>query len=925
MPKYKRTIIVLIITGFLIATALLFFTIRKPLVGSEPLKAVPLNALVIIRVNNFKALNEKTAVSNQVWNQLKTIPSFNRINRQLRFLDSLYRFVPEARDILQATPAFISAHATGRDRISILHVLRLPSRYGEKSVAELVTNLIGTGGAITDRKYEGVVIHETAFAGEAGIKDFSWAISHNILMISFSAIVLEDAIRQINSGNSVLNLKGFQEIYNTAGKNVDANVIINFSRFSTGLASIMKSAFRGKVKSADNFASWAAMDMNLLSDMLLMNGFINPPDSAVSISSLFLGQSPRKITADEVLPASTASFVSLGISDPEKYISNYKSFLQGLGKLTSYNNRLQSLNEACGTDITAHFTEIMDNEITLAFDSPPAEGDTSAIFVLIRIKSRGLAEAKMANLLEKMAASESRPAESYTVEYRIDNELSYKIHRLPVNNLISGLFGNLYMGLNEHYYALIDNYLVFGSSVQSLKTLIHDKVLNKTLENDEAYKEFKNNLSPRSNILFFSNLSKSGAVFSPFLVKDLGNSWKNYEMVFQKVPVAGFQLFSNNNMVYSNFLVKYLSSYDRETHTVWESRLDTLAEGKPVFVINHQTRQNEVFVQDLNHNIYLINNMGRILWKVQLPEAINSEIYQVDYLRNGKLQFLFSSSNYIYMVDRKGNFVEKYPVRLRSPATCGVSVFDYENNRDYRLFIACQDRRIYAYTKAGALLDGWSFGQSESEVDQPVNHFRVGDKDFLVFGDRFRTYILDRKGNTRISTDTFFPRSVRNSYSLHIPKDGSGAGVVTTDTTGLVYFILFNGQVKTVELDRFTGNHYFDYMDLTGDREMEYIFMDRNRLSVFNQNKIRLFTYTFTEPVDTRPVFYQFSSGDRKLGVVCRNENRIYLFNSNGKLYEGFPLQGNTPFSIGNFGDTLSRFNLVVGSRDNFLYNYRVN
>jgi hypothetical protein len=58
--------------------------------------------------------------------------------------------------------------------------------------------------------------------------------------------------------------------------------------------------------------------------------------------------------------------------------------------------------------------------------------------------------------------------------------------------------------------------------------------------------------------------------------------------------------------------------------------------------------------------------------------------------------------------------------------------------------------------------------------------------------------------------------------------------------------------------------------------------------------------------------------------VVCQKENRIYLFNSDGKLYEGFPLQGNTPFSIGNFGDSLSRFNLVVGSRDNFLYNYRV-
>jgi hypothetical protein len=105
---------------------------------------------------------------------------------------------------------------------------------------------------------------------------------------------------------------------------------------------------------------------------------------------------------------------------------------------------------------------------------------------------------------------------------------------------------------------------------------------------------------------------------------------------------------------------------------------------------------------------------------------------------------------------------------------------------------------------------------------------------------------------------------------------------------------------------------------------MEYIFLDGNKLSVYSSNEKLLFTYTFKESPHARPVFYQFSANDHKLGVVCREENNIYLFNNDGKLYEGFPLQGNTTFSIGYFGDSLARFNLVVGSRDNFLYNYRV-
>ncbi len=923
MPKKRKTIVPFLIMAFAIVIILFYITVRKPVTPAEPLKAVPVNAMAIVQVNNFKALFEKTSANNQIWHELKNIPGFDRIDRQINFLDSLLRFVPDVMDILQNPPSFISAHATGKDQISILHVLQLPSRYGDKNIHELVSGLLGPSGTITNRKYEGVAVHEVGI-DHPDIRNFSWAVSRNILMISFSAIVLEDAIRQLITGESVINLKGFREIYATAGKNVDANVFINFSRFPLGLASMVRPEFRGKVRSASNFAGWAGMDLNLLSDMLLMNGFVIPPDSSSSISAMFTGQKPQKITAGKILPGSVTSFVSLSISDPGAYFSAYRSLLQGQGKLTAYNNALQALNENYQTDLLRDITDIMDNEITLAFDSPEKPGDSVQVFVLIRVKSLGLAGEKMKDLLEKAAAAESKSPSSYSYDYQLDNEITFKIYRLPIFNFSARLFGGLFSGLGEHYFVLMENYLIFGSSVESLRSLIHSQVLNKTLDNDAAYREFINNLSPRSNILFFNNLSKSHIVYSPFLKSKLGNIWGKYNLVFQKIPALGFQMYTNNSMLYCNFLVKYLSSYNQETQTVWESKLDTLADSKPVFVVNHQTGENEVFVQDLNHSIYLINQVGRILWKVQLSGLINSEVYQVDYFRNGKLQLLFSTRDFIYLIDRKGNFVEKYPIKLRSPATCGVSVFDYENNRDYRLFIACEDKKVYAYGKEGSLVNGWSFNQTESEVSQPVNHFRVGGKDFLVLGDRFRTYILDRKGNTRISTETFFPHSLNNNYSLHLPDDGSGAGVVTTDTTGKVNFILFNGEIKTVELDLFTGNHFFDYKDLNGDGKMEYIFLDRNRLSVYTSDENRLFTYTFNESPHTRPVYYQFSSRDRKFGVVCQKENQIYLFNSDGKLYEGFPLQGNTPFSIGNFGDSLSRFNLVVGSRDNFLYNYRV-
>jgi hypothetical protein len=160
---------------------------------------------------------------------------------------------------------------------------------------------------------------------------------------------------------------------------------------------------------------------------------------------------------------------------------------------------------------------------------------------------------------------------------------------------------------------------------------------------------------------------------------------------------------------------------------------------------------------------------------------------------------------------------------------------------------------------------------------------------------------------------------------LYIPRNGAESGIVTTDTTGKVYIIGFNGRSRTLEPDRkFTNDHFFDCRDMNGDGQPEFIYLERRSLIVLKNDMTHLFTYDFDTPVLSRPQFYQFSSTDRKLGVVCRPENRIYLINNTGDLYAGFPLQGNTPFSIGDFGDTLAKFNLVVGSGDNFLYNYRV-
>ena len=145
-----------------------------------------------------------------------------------------------------------------------------------------------------------------------------------------------------------------------------------------------------------------------------------------------------------------------------------------------------------------------------------------------------------------------------------------------------------------------------------------------------------------------------------------------------------------------------------------------------------------------------------------------------------------------------------------------------------------------------------------------------------------------------------------------------------TDTTGRVHFIYFDGQVEVTELGQYSGQHYFEYSDLDGDGYREYIFVDGSELEVFDSDRSRLFSHTFRGKISYPPVIYQFSQDNMKIGLVSEERHEIYLLNNGGAMYNGFPLRGSTPFSIGIMSSSNSKFNLIVGSENNFLYNYSV-
>jgi len=883
-------------------------------------RLVSREAAFFIEVNDPVEFLEKWTHDNQMWEELSGMEALQPFSSRVNLLDSLMKQDRGLKKSLEDKKLIISAEKQGKERMVFTFILNPDSRSERGHIEGYLEKWGSTNNhQLKSRTYNKTKLH-TIYQGDE--PRLSWAVVNGILVGSPSRLLVEQAIRQSKIENPVTTSSGFKKIRETAGKNVVANVFINFQHLPQLLALPLDSRFGDYVKKLGNLGSWAALDMNIKPDALLLNGFSLEEPEKTEILDLFVGQEPVNMEMESILPSNTSTFISLGIGNIKEYHNSLLELYRQSNTINAYHQWRSQVTNQYGFDPRKTFHNLLHEEVGVAFLSANVPDPRKRAFIVL--KTRGKRQARSALVDISRQATARAGKKPHQTQLKIDEETTYPIYKLPVQGIFSKLFGSLFSGFSNDYFTLLDNYVVFGNSPQMLKEFIYSNILNKTLNHSPNYEKFAEYLSDQSNFHFYSNLYRSPHLIAHYLNSDLKEGIDKNLSHFRKFQALAYQFMGSGEMCYNNLFIKYIPRVREEPKTVWETHLDTAIDFKPALVTNHYTDENEIFVQDLNNKIYLINNVGRILWKKQLDEEIMGGVHQIDYYKNGKLQLLFNTRHKMHLIDRNGNYVERYPVSLPSPATAPMAVFDYENNREYRFFVPCENKKIYDFYKDGDIVPGWEFGQTDTRVTSRLQHFRVDTRDYIVFADRYRIYILNRRGQIRIEPEEQFARSKNNLFTLEPQTSKNPPRLTTTDRNGAVRFVHLDGRVTTREVGSYSEDHHFDYQDIDSDGFKDFIFLDDNTLEVISQDGQEIFTRqpeaTITEP----PIHFYFSYQDRKIGLVSDQQNQIFLYNSDGALYEGFPLNGSTPFTIGYLEDAGGDFHLIVGNKYNFLYNYNV-
>lgn len=906
----KRSRILLLIAAVLVLCAGLYayLHIRKiETPGRDALEAIPTSAFCVISSNDIHGTWSKLSQGNLVWDALTETDWASSVSHTSTFIDSLLNTDADVKSFFEDRPCWLSLHFTGNEGFDFLIASSLPSVDDMDDYAAFVKKHAGSN-KVTESIWKG---NKIICIGELTNGGFCTGMRDGVILISGNEDLLKTGMDQLEKGPTLKNDKNFSAVQQTAGEKAVANIYFNYPKLVVGLKRISKDNLHERLENISDFAEWTEMDLSLRPNAVLMNGYTSSPDSAKEYLGIFKGQQPQRIEVASVLPGSTISYVSFGISNFQLFNQRYDAFLEHEGLAEERRDKLAQLKRNYNFDPDKQIANWLGNEIVLA-TVPAPEGGTTTIALL---SSASTAEAK--------STLQSLEIKNDTVTSEIIPDSSgFIIRKMPVPEMLSATFGEQFLDLREAYYTIVQHFVVFAPDENSLRAFIAANQNGTTLAHNRAYADFATNISPEASLTIYASPGHAES-----LLKDLGSSSFNenlkiHSKLLRRFDGAVLQYSTgDNDLFYTNIFIRHNPQTKRDIASLWETQLDTSFSGKPSLVMDHKTKGLDIFIQDDANKIYLISNTGTVYWKKQLSEKIIGDVKQVDALKNGKYQLAFNTSSSIYIIDRNGNDLAPFPIKLPASATNSVSIMDYDNNREYRFLIACSDKIVYNYQINGKKVEGWKLPKTNDVVQVPVQRVVVGGKDYVIIADRSgKIYVVDRQGNTRLSMKEQLNSPV-TQIIVEAGKDLSRTRIVSADSTGNVSRLSLNDDLERMHFMDFEDTPGFDYRDIDGDGNREFIFLDAHRLMVFNQDKAPTMSFTFDSPPNPNPQLFFFSSKDVRIGAMCSANSELHLINNGGADAEGFPIQGSTAFNIGKLNGDGS-LTLVCGNNGKYLCAY---
>lgn len=588
-----------------------------------------------------------------------------------------------------------------------------------------------------------------------GIQEGFSAVRYgSAVAISQNAGLLQDALNQVRSGFNIIQVPGFDKLWNNASSSDALNLFVQHEELE-GVGSLF---YKQDWSWLQHMASWSEIDLAVRKDGILLTSVALSPDSSATFMSTF-NTSPSGNDVSEVVAASASYAVKMDVGDPVAWMREYNSYR---GKKQRLKRALQLLKDA---DLEAVPTA---NWFTGQFVRV-GYGDGHVVAAKLQDKEAVTA------MLSRLSTDERLYQGSTTGTMKADYRFT-----------MSSLFGWWYTGLGTPSWMVYEDWLLLAEDGKMLEVYRGELATKATWERIGSLEAYADALDKKSHFSVAFKVGTGDAAAYTGWSEDELPRWSE-SLIAGSMEVKGDLAFGSARSISPKKEETVVSTY------LWSASLDAPALAGPWMVKNHRTGANNVIVQDENFKLYWLNEKGAVQWTKDLGEAIAGEVTQVDLFKNNKFQLLFATTNALQCVDLLGRNVDGYPVRLEGQTSLGATVMDYDKNRNYR-FLVPVGAALYNYTSDGQLVKGWNTKVAPSELIQSPLLFQKGGKDYIITSTATQAYVLNRRGESRIKT-----AALPESNQPWTVVNGSIPAIKRIGLEGETHMQSWDGSVAVVE------------------------------------------------------------------------------------------------------------------------------
>ncbi len=889
MKKFLLVVVFLVLTGGGVYFYYLYLQKQK----SIDVWHLPPSGAIWIYETNQTVFSWNRLITRPYWANMESLPFFNSLKNQFETLDSIAGKGGNIDKMLRNNPLLISCHLTSKNEFDYVFYFKMREASHHSLVRDVLAGFSKQEGhQLTTRELAGYKINEI-INKKAGVV-FSYIFINDHFVGSFAPILIEEVIRNLNN-NSKNSFFANHPVFANLNKieTDDGNLYIDAGRLFQFLG-----VFTGKdnssIKHLSQLASSIYLDIETENNFLLFNGTSHAPADSGYFISTFQNQKSGSFNLSAMVPYKTAALFKYSFSDPARWQNSLNKYWQR-NNSSFYQTRLKFEKE---NELSlSSFVSWMGDGVGLALmESINPDNPDKLVYLSANDLNEGL---KRFNRLAEWSA-EQKGDTVYVEDFG-----GYRISMIDIANTPEMMFGPQFSGFEQSYFTSFGKYIILSNSSNSLKNLLTDIENENVWGKSIKHTRFLENTLPESNISLIINTERCWNTILQKLDPEWRSIFQQYAPQLKKLEFLAVQFNQVDNRYYSSIIIEINKepvperSNDQlaiQQQVITDAPIIT----KPYIVRNHNDKSMEVVLQDSTNQIYLISKNGEVLWKLKLQKPIVGDIRQIDFYRNGKLQYLFADDQSIKLIDRNGDFVPGFPMHFPDSINIQtLSVIDYDNSRRYRMLISDTRGNLYLYSMGKENLEGWTPLSVNSKVAFPPEHFRVRGRDCMVAVEKKGiVHLLTRRGEyydgfpLNLNAEMDSPMFFENGGSL---KDSKFH--VINNNGVILQFNLLGKTINSTQL--YKPSRETKFMICPDISKQTYVVarQDFNRLTLMDRKGDAIFEKDYITSDNLSVQYYHFSMDNKIFAVTDKIQEFTYIYDASGQLINYQPLESS--FEIG--------------------------